>query len=72
MIGQIVDVVSAVGQHSGVAIDVTNAGIRRNDAFQTLGRYDAARHNCLSCDPNDFDAGNFVNCFVDKDPKAPR
>jgi hypothetical protein len=47
MVGEIVDVVSAIGEHSPVAIDVTDAGGSCNYAFQSLrgGRGGDAGHD---------------------------
>src|SRR5271156_1980101 len=46
VLGQIVDVIPAIGEHSRVAVDVANAGCGGNNAFQSLGCLQAryARH----------------------------
>src|ERR1019366_8315858 len=38
MIGERVDVIAAIAQYAGVAVDVTNLALARNHAFQTCRR----------------------------------
>ena len=42
--GQLVNVDSAIGQHTGFSVDPADAGVRRNNSFQTLS-CDSSRHS---------------------------
>src|SRR5271166_1003959 len=48
MIGQFVDIDAAIGEHTLIAIDVADAGIRSRNAFQSLGTLHCRGHSYLS------------------------
>ena len=44
VLGQLVNVDAAIGQHARVSVDPADAGVRRDNSFQTLSS-DSSRHS---------------------------